>query len=371
MTRPRVLFYCHNVFGLGHIVRSLRIAAACVNEQEAVCAVITGCRSLDELALPRGVHIQRLPPVRRDSNGALTIDRRDMTLLVERGRRILDFARAWQPDVFVADHNPLGLGGELIELLTAIRCETWPIRVIWGVPYVKGIPHARSPRARAALETYDTAIAYTDGAVEPILDALDLPATIQRQPPGTFHATYAGFITEQLSLAEPSQPPLITALCGGGAEAENLGRVFMDALARFPNVRGRFVAGPLACDAVHAALRGTSIETLRTSSLEDAVREATIVVSRAGYNSSYALAATELPLVLAPVPLEGSDQQERAARLRGLDGIWTIDECLPSATDDLTHALQAALQRGRAPRPLSFRVDGASRAAELISMREP
>src|SRR3954452_804896 len=163
----RVLFYCHNVFGLGHIVRSLRIAAACANEQEAVCAVITGCRSLDELALPRGIHIERLPPVRPDPDGALTIDCRDLTLLAERGRRILEFARAWQPDVFVADHTPLGLCGEVIDLVTAIPRESWRAPVVWGAAYVRSIPHARGLRSDTALETSDTAIAYADESVEP------------------------------------------------------------------------------------------------------------------------------------------------------------------------------------------------------------
>jgi predicted glycosyltransferase len=350
----RVLFYCHNVFGLGHIVRSLRIAEACVEGYGMQCKVVTGCRSLDDIAHPAGIALERLPPVRRAPGDTLSIDTRDMAVFRDRAARIVDLVRAWRPDVLVADSNPLGLGGELVDALSVIRRERLPVRAIWGVPYEQRFPIHRQ---REALAAFESAMAYTDPAVEPVLEGLPFV------PP---HAAYVGFVAQPLGLSEPAAEPLVVGLCGGGALSASMFRIFCGALQRLPHVRGRFVAGPLAEDdaPAHSLPR---IEVWRTAELEEAVRDAAVVVTRAGYNTTYALAATPLPLILAPLPVETTDQHARAERLRHLDGVFVVDERLLSSTDDLSAAITAALARGRAPRPLPFRIDGAARAAAWIA----
>jgi len=50
----RLLLYCHNLRGLGHIVRSLRIAAELAADPRCRVRLITGCRFLDLLPITRG-----------------------------------------------------------------------------------------------------------------------------------------------------------------------------------------------------------------------------------------------------------------------------------------------------------------------------
>ena len=128
----RILFYCHNVFGLGHVVRSLRIAQAAL-DMGIECALMTGCRFLDRLNIDPAVKIERLAPVKMAGGLFVGAEDDDGAVLAKRGRRILEFMRDWQPEAVVSDHIALGLGGELVETLLAAAEEAWPTKFVWGV----------------------------------------------------------------------------------------------------------------------------------------------------------------------------------------------------------------------------------------------
>jgi predicted glycosyltransferase len=110
------------------------------------------------------------------------------------------------------------------------------------------------------------------------------------------------------------------------------------------------------------------VEVWRTGTVREAIRDAAVVVSRAGYNSSAMLMSTDLPVILVPADkvFVGRDQWPRALRLAALPGIWAIEENHPDAVIQLARAMDAALRQGRVPRQLGWNLNGAETAARWV-----
>lgn len=370
--KPRVLLYCHNVLGFGHIVRSMRIAARLTDAAEV--RLITGCRFLDHIRVPEEVEVVMLPPLRAETDGRLTaVDGGFLgTVLRKRGKRIAAEVRAWRPDVLLVDHNPLGLMGELVETIDAVRDEELPTRLVWGIRDIWSSPeylqnmlrqYAGDPGVmKRRLLQYHSAIAYTDGTWLKTLEHYD-PALLPAR------TASVGFVTEPVSPSRPSAgAPLIVVLSGGGEGAARLTSLVLDALRGEP-LRLRFVVGPFAsADDVRAQAAhdpGQS-EVWPEATVEDAIADASLVVSRTGYNTAYTVVQSELPVTFVPLSGGNEEQSMRAARLAELDRVESIDDRDGNAASVLRESILRGLAAGRRARALPFSTDGARRAAEWI-----
>ena len=183
----------------------------------ADCLLITGCRALAQINIPDRAELIQLPPVVSRDGQFVAADSSLATheVMRERSRQIADGCRRWQPDIIVADHSPLGLGGELVSAWTAAGQEQWPARFVWGLPYAEGVPADQAPpanpRIRAAVSAYTAALAYV-----PPGDAFfdRLPAWMV---PSTRVAV--GYVAEAPLPPTDGPPGLIVVACGGGTTA--------------------------------------------------------------------------------------------------------------------------------------------------------
>lgn len=364
----RILFYCHNLFGLGHLARSQRIAEAALDQGGCECRIITGCRFLDQLRLDPRIGIQRLPPVQQDEVGRFVALEPGLEDVVRhRADRIESFCRRWRPHAVVVDHLPLGLGGELVQLLRAARKEAWPARFIWGLPYSEGATatgRPRNPALREAYARYDQLIAYTEEHWDDVVGAY---RTIGLPP----RTDYAGVVAARPLPPRPDGARRLVGLSGGGKAGADLLRQVLEATGDMEEARGlalRFVAGPIGSAGELRDVAGDrEVEVWPEASTERAIQDATVVVSRTGYNTAFTLVQSDLPLVLVPLQLEQGDQLQRAVRLAELPGVQVVDERLPGAREALANALRAALGGPRSfSRAPPLRMDGAERASQLI-----
>jgi predicted glycosyltransferase len=367
----RVLLYCHNVLGFGHIVRSMRIAEELV-ASGAECRLITGCRFLDKLHVPDAVEVVRLPALRAEADGRLTpIDGTFLgTAIRRRSRMIVEEIRTWQPHVTLVDHNPLGLMGELTEAIDD-RSQTrfiWGIRDIWSASdHLKSMVRfagGEEPIKRRILR-YHSAIAYTDSAWLETLDKYrDFALPVRTMS--------VGFVTTPVVTSEPAPgPPLIAVLSGGGEGAERLTRLVLAAteeLLAESKLQLRFVVGPFASadDVRQQTGVRQGIDVWPEGSVEEAIRGASLIVCRVGYNTAYSVVQSDLPIVLAPLMGGNEEQAMRAARLAELTDIETIDDREPDAAQSLAAAVGRGLAAGHSMRVLPFSTDGAKRAAQWI-----
>jgi predicted glycosyltransferase len=364
----RILFYCHNVLGLGHITRSLQLAVAAA-DQGASCTVLTGCRALDRLEVDGRVRLERLPSVALESGARLVASEPDWSggdVMRFRAQRICEVIARVQPHVVLVDHNPLGLAGELVPALLQASDAFPNTKFVWGVPYAAGGPSGappRNPRIVAALARYDSAVAYTARDEEDVF--ADLPAWSLPK-----RRSYAGWVGAAPPPRRISPEPVLTALCGGGADATGLCRLLLAARALSAAARAKklcILTGPLADFAAVSALCGAdaSVELVGSGSTLDAIAGASAVVARAGYNTAATMLASDVPTIFVPYLRHGGDQPSRARRLAALPGIWTVAEDAPDAVTTLARALDQAFALGRIARSRR-RLDGAERAARFV-----
>lgn len=373
--KTRLLLYCHNAVGLGHIIRTTRIAAAAAEADDCECRIITGCRFLRSVPLDPRVRAEELPAVRIVEGGRIVPAEGDDSRVMEsRAERIEEFTRAWAPDVFLADHTPTGLGGELIRTLRAARREAWPTRFVWGLRDIQVAPqHAAhmikrpaNPALREALAAFSCAIGYSD---REWIDPFEIYKDWGLLPP---RLDYVGVVTRRpLPPSEPKSPTVV-ALSGGGQGGADMFRLLLRAVLPLVESEGvglRCVLGPFGRGdglEVPGGLRDR-VELLPESSAEEAVRDASLVVSRVGYNTAYTLVQTDLPLVFVPLPAPGDEQGYRARMLTRLPNISVVEQNSPDAEQLLRAEVLRGLGSQRAARDLPFRVDGARRAAEWLN----
>jgi predicted glycosyltransferase len=361
----KVLLYCHNVLGFGHIVRSLRIAEELL-ARDVECRLITGCRFLDRLHVPDGVEVVSIPALRAEADGTMvSVDGGFLgTAIRKRSRMIAEQLRSWQPDAILVDHNPFGLMGELLESLQAAK--SLPTRFIWGI---RDIGSANVFKMSRDVSAYHGAIAYTDRAWLDTFDAyreITLPLRTES----------VGFVTTPITSSPAADGrPIIAVLSGGGDSADRL----MELMLNAGDYRMRFVAGPFADlgalsspglrpPSPRDAGRGNSgeadegqSEIWPEGSVEDAIAGASLVVCRAGYNTAYTVVQSDLPIVF--VPLRANEEQStRANRLATLPNI----ECIEEDAGALRESIDRGLSNGRHERQLPFSTNGARRAAEWI-----
>lgn len=372
--QTRLLLYCHNTVGLGHISRTVQIAAAAADREDCECRIITGCRFLHRLRLDPRVPIEELPPARVVEGFRLTsVDGEQGEDVMElRGRRIEQFTRSWSPDVFLADHAPLGLGGELVPTLTSARREGWPTRFVWGLRDIRTDPqHAvrtirkpGNPAVREALGVYCGALAYSDKEwIDPfeVYKNWFLPERCE----------YVGVVARRpFPTVRPPVPTVVT-LAGGGTRGAQLFQMVLKAaspLLESDDLKLRFVVGPFGSMdrlSVPEKLRDR-VELLADCSTEEAIRDASLVVSRVGYNTAYTVIQTDVPIVFVPLPAPGQEQGYRARMLARLPDVSVIEEERPRAEEDLRVAIQRGLGSSPVVRELPFRIDGARGAADLL-----
>lgn len=383
-SEPKFLLYCHNVFGLGHVVRSLHIARALLRQGRCQIRLVTGCRFLDRLRVPPQIDVVPLPPLRSTESGRLQPVGGGSAgrTLQDRSRRIEAEIQRFRPQVVLVDHNPLGLLGELARTLDGESTArfVWGVRDIWGKPgylETRGWLAEGPEAATSRMHRFHTALAFTDSSwidTFSLLTRHTLPRNLRS----------VGFVTapdgppEHGAATDPDgdrrtdgrAAPLVVALFGGGTAARALAELLMQALGERlarNHLRLRLVVGPFSpgVDAIREVV-GTEVEIWAEGSAESSSRDAEIVVCRAGYNTAYSIVRSNKPVVFVPMAAEDGEQIMRAERLAELDGVESVPEGSPGTAERLRRAVVGSLERGPVQRRLPFATNGAEQAAREL-----
>src|SRR5207249_6447582 len=121
----RVAMYSPGMVGFGHIRRNASIAQALRRSAlDPVIVMIAEARQAGALPMPEGVDSVTLPALCKEAEGwvkprFLDVSEED---LIELRRRVIRSAiKAFEPDVLIVDHLPLGAAGELARTLEHLR----------------------------------------------------------------------------------------------------------------------------------------------------------------------------------------------------------------------------------------------------------
>ncbi|MCP4315843.1 MAG: hypothetical protein GY789_07425 [Hyphomicrobiales bacterium] len=124
-TPAHLILYSHDTFGLGHIRRNRKIARSLVECFPGLRAsIITGSGLSGEYASHPRIDYIEIDQVEKLPDGQYRSANPEKTFsqaIEDRKAAISDFIRSNPADIFVADKEPLGLGGELTDALTHLK----------------------------------------------------------------------------------------------------------------------------------------------------------------------------------------------------------------------------------------------------------
>jgi predicted glycosyltransferase len=166
----KVMFYCHDTFGLGHLRRTLTLA----NDLRARIPglsqlIVTGSPVAHGFRYPDGTEYIKLPAVVKTGAGRYAArsmptafdDVRDM-----RSDILLSAARHFQPDVLIVDHAPAGLAGEAVASLRYLKDHAPRTKLVVGLrDVVDEASRVRQSWAKEGVyrlldDTYDLILVY-------------------------------------------------------------------------------------------------------------------------------------------------------------------------------------------------------------------
>lgn len=391
----KVLLYSHDTYGLGHLRRNLAIAGKMLDGSGrfSVC-LLTGSPVIGQWNLPDGLQVQALPPViKTDAEQYAARDSGQPFGLVKGYREalILKTVLRYRPDIFLVDHAPAGMNGELLSTLALIRRELPDTRTIIGLRDILDSPAIVQKTwceqdIYALLEhAYDDIFVYGSRTLFDVAEGYDMSPSLAAR------VRYCGHVVEARATSGPSTPnapeqvcwnidlprsrPVVLVTTGGGGDGFVLMDAYLQAIELLPVglLHSVVVAGPLMPGDESAALRQrvanrADIEWVDyTTDLVPSLRAADLVVAMAGYNTSAEIMALRKRAILVPRAAPRAEQRMRSNLLAKLGLVWSVE---PDAdlVQKLVELIPEALSSPPPLAPLTAVIDlnGAERVMQYL-----
>ena len=336
--KPRVFFYVQHLLGIGHLRRAAILARVLAADGFDVL-LVSGGAPID-LVLG-GARLHQLPPVRARDENLRELSRLDGSPLDENFRaarraELLDLLRAEAPAIVITEQFPFGrtqLRFELLPLLEAARALT-PRPLI--VSSVRDLVRRSVSAARVA-ETIETFAAFDLLMIHGDSHLVGFDKSFAGWEQVRSRAVYTGYVTDADLTPTDS--------------GEGTGEVIV-------SVGGGAVGAPLL-EAARAARALSVVASRRWCFLENAergdfvalLRNSTLSISQAGYNTVVETLCCADRAVLVPFGSERETEQTDRARLladRGMVAMVPYETLTPQS-------LAAAVDRAmRGPSIRSF-----------------
>jgi predicted glycosyltransferase len=340
----RILIYSHDTFGLGHLRRCRTIAHALVERYKQLSVLIlSGSPIIGSFDFRARVDFVRVPGVVKLRNGEYTplnlhLDIRETMSM--RASIIQHTAEKFAPDVFIVDKEPVGLRGELLQTLKALKKQG--TRLILGLRDVMDEPRLLEPewqrkKALPALrEFYDEIWVYGLPQICDPLEGIALPASVRKK------MVYTGYLHREVPThgAPPRLPeivnkPYLLVTTGGGGDGDGLVDWVLrayehDPLLPYPAliVLGPFMQAERQAEFMDRAAKLKRVDTITFhGQLEALVARAAGVVAMGGYNTFCEVLSLDKRALIVPRTAPRLEQFIRASRAAelGLISMLTDD----------------------------------------------
>ena len=386
----RVLMYCHDGFGLGHLRRTTTLARR-LREAHPDSSVLLAVGSS---ALPfwkdvPGLDYVKLPSIRKVAQDRWSARSLPISPDMAHGIRasmLREVVRRYRPHLFVADYLPIGPAGELIPALDA--AEQLGTRCVLGLRDIVDAPDTvrelwRSHGTMSAIEKwYDQVLVYGER------DIFDAVSTYGFSKTVASRATYCGYVVDDSPHESPARVrsrlnmqtgKLVLVTGGGGADAAPLVRAMLSGLRENagrdtggnPGFDTLVVLGPLMDRDTRNAIREEAAGlpvTLRTE-VGDArkyVAAADVVVTMGGYNSLMEVASAGKRAVVVPRRGPSQEQKMRAALFASRGWVRAASDMDSVTGSELVGLIRKALDApGRSPWQ-GLRLDGGDKAVSAL-----
>ncbi len=376
----RVLIYSHDSFGLGHLRRCMTIANRLVaNHKGLSVLILSGSPIIGSFNFRARVDFVRIPGMIKLRNGEYTPLKLhispDQTLELRRDI-IYHTSRAFDPDLFIVDKEPLGLLGEVGRTLEMLKGRGTPLvlglRDVMDDPRLLAAEWDRKKVMPALADLYDEIWIYGLRQIYDPFTGIDAPESVHRK------LVYTGYLRRNVPRNRPQERPggligegyfLVTP--GGGGDGEALVDWVLrayecdsglphPALVVFgpfmaPQSRQSFTERIERLDRVEAITFHTGFESL--------MARAKGVVAMGGYNTFCEILSFDRPAVIVPRTAPRKEQlirTQQASKLKLVQMLADDGGHDPKAMARALHAL------ARQPAPSSVSIPGLLDGLDII-----
>ncbi|THI84091.1 MAG: hypothetical protein CAF41_013370 [Nitrospira sp. CG24A] len=392
--KKRILIYCQHVLGMGHLVRSLEIVRALTDWD---VTFLNGGDLCPGMEFPPQTKIVNLPPIKSESDFKTIIAAEhgqdlDVVKRTRASRLQAEFARI-QPDVFLIEMFPFGrkhFAFELVPVLEQIRLKKMPTAVVCSLRDIlvnnKRNQAQHNERAITLMNRYfDLLLVHAD----PRFQTLD--ETFPQVRELRCEIRYTGFVSQEapqqrldVATHRSSDQPMILVSIGGGRVGYELVECALQASAQlrthFPH-RMMMLTGPYMPEEqfqallTSAAMQKQVTISRYTPDFLSYLREASLSISMAGYNTCMNLLTTGTKALVMPFTGGGNTEQTiRAEKLAQLGVVGVLSES-PLRPGYLAERMIQALRTPSSAHRLSLDHDGAKKTAtcleELAARKKP
>jgi predicted glycosyltransferase len=331
----RILIYSHDTFGLGHLRRCRAIAHALVERYKQLSVLIlSGSPIIGSFDFRARVDFVRVPGVVKLRNGEYTplnlhLDIAEM--LSMRASIIEHTAEIFDPDLFIVDKEPVGLRGEVLPTLKALKRRG--ARLVLGLRDVMDEPRLLEPewqrkKALPALrDLYDEIWVYGLPQICDPLEGVALPPRVRQK------MVYTGYLHREVPLhgaparlPEIANRPFLLVTTGGGGDGEALIDWVLrayehDPLLPYPAllVLGPFMHSERQAEFMDRAAKLKRVDAITFhGQIEALVSRAAAVVAMGGYNTFCEVLSLDKRALIVPRTEPRLEQYIRASRAADL-----------------------------------------------------
>jgi predicted glycosyltransferase len=339
----RILIYSHDTFGLGHLRRCRTIAHALVERYKQLSVLIlSGSPIIGSFDFRARVDFVRVPGVIKLRNGEYTPLNLHLDIaetLSIRSSIIQHTAEIFDPDLFIVDKEPVGLRGEVLPTLKALKRRG--TRLVLGLRDVMDEPRLLEPewqrkKAMPALrDLYDEIWVYGLPQVCDPLEGIALPPRVRQK------MVYTGYLHREVPthgtpalLPEIANRPFLLVTTGGGGDGEALIDWVLrayehDPLLPYPAllVLGPFMQPEKQAEFIDRAAKLKRVDAITFhKQLETLVSRAAGVVAMGGYNTFCEVISLDKRALIVPRTAPRLEQHIRASRAAELGLISMLSD---------------------------------------------
>lgn len=320
----RILLYSHDTLGLGHIQRCLKISNWLRSKYpELSILLITGSSQVHRFQIPASVDYIKLPAVRKVDRE--TYESRfpgasfEHTLRL-RTNLILETVRDYAPHLFLVDHSPHGMKGEIMPSLEWLRKNNDACIIALGMRDILDDPlividlWRQQGTFDVMRDFYDRIFIYGDPSVFDPISRYEFPPEIKSK------SQFCGYITDYDTLNDSSirrsrtvaggKKFVVLTVGGGDGWGEDLIACFLEIIQERKSdipFESLILTGPFLgddhWDRFKCAARDLPVKILRfVRNTGPFLAQSDLVISTGGYNTitdilSYARKALVVPRI--------------------------------------------------------------------------
>lgn len=369
----KILFHCHHSLGIGHLMRTLQLADACLELGQVV--VICGGEVPQHLRIDPRIRIEQLAPLNMAIDGTLYDPRgcdEVSDILQQRRRAVFAIADEFSPDCLVIEMFPFGrkkFSAEILALIGAVRAKP-SARVLCSVRDVlvtaRNDQPAHDLRAvRWLNQCFDAVLVHSDPSLISFEETFSVYSSIE------IPIHYTGYVSRAHKRRRGPRKPLVVVSAGGGRVGKQLIDIAAKSAVLIEETLGcemLLVTGPMGEQQDSSVnLTGNAKTVTFLEDFPNVLANAKLSISQCGYNTATDILGSGVPAVFVPFEAPGENEQMRRAELLAHCGRAITVPARTLSVDVLVDAARRALKlSNESDRTLDVDLEGARQSSVII-----